>query len=192
MIKSDLIAELNTIKNAKRIYRDKSAEYVLDHPETFPFLLQEVFNLVSPLSIKAAWILELVCENNIQLLNPHLNYFIENLPIITNESAIRPLSKICNFIAIAYSKRQDISLLDQLTEYHKEKMIEISFDWLINDHKVAAKVYAMDTLFLFSKEFDWIRQELLLVLQQNYSKGSAGYKSHAKMIINEINKSTFI
>lgn len=192
MIRSNLITELNTIKNAKRFYRDKSANYVLNHPESFQYLLQEIFDIKSTLSVKAAWILELVCENNIQLLIPHLNYFIENLPIITNESAIRPLSKICSFIARSYSKKQNISLLDQLTEYHKEKLIEISFDWLINDHKVAAKVYAMDTLFLFGKEIDWIHQELLLVLQQNYSNGSGAYKAHAKMIINDINKTTFL
>ena len=192
MIKSDLIAELNTIKNAKRFYRDKSANYVLNHPESFQFLLQEIFDIKSALSVKSAWVLELVCEKDIKLLVPQFNYFINNLANITNESAIRPLSKICSFIARSYLKKQDISLLEQLTEYHKGKLIEISFDWLINDHKVAAKVYAMDTLFLFGKEIDWIHQELLLVLQQNYSNGSGGYKSHAKMIINDINKTIFL
>lgn len=188
MIKNDLISELRTIKNAKRFYRDKSADYVLKYPETFPFLLHETFDLQSPLSVKAAWVFEIVSENNIQLLVPHFNYFCKNLNHLKNESALRPISKVCSFIAKSYSKKNNVDLTNKLTEVHKEKLIENSFDWFINDHKVATKVYAMDTLFLFGKEIDWIHQELLMVLQQNFSNGSPAYKAHAKMIINDINK----
>lgn len=60
MKKSQLIQELEALKNAKRIYRDKAASYVLDHPDELSELIDLVFDIKSALHIKAAWVLELV------------------------------------------------------------------------------------------------------------------------------------
>ncbi|MEN8187650.1 MAG: adenylosuccinate lyase [Bacteroidota bacterium] len=187
MNKNDLIKELRTIKNAMRIYRDKSADFVLSHPETLPYLLEIIFeNPKDRISVKASWILELVCLKNPLLIAPHLDYFTDNLQKISHESALRSLSKICMFISKAYYLKKENDLIDMLTINHKEKIIELSFDWMIDNQRVAIQVYAMDTLFLMGTEFDWIHPELKITLQQNISKGSKGYKAHAKMILSKI------
>ena len=59
---------------------------------------------------------------------------------------------------------------------------------MISNHKVATKAYSMNALFLFGKNYDWVHQELKLILQQNISKESAAYKARGKMTLELINK----
>jgi len=179
--KKDLIDELDTIRVAKRAARDKSANFVIKHPETFPFLLDIAFETTSRTAIKAAWVLELVCQEDINLIIKHLNFFINNLDKISDESALRPISKVCSFVAGTYQNNEF-----ELTKEQKEKIIEINFDWIIEKHKVATQVFAMDTLFIIGKEYDWVHDELKLILEKNTSSGSAGYQAHGKKILNDL------
>ena len=98
MNNSGLISVVEGIINAKRIYRDRAAAYVLKHPETMPELIKLVFDVNSALHIKAAWTLELVCLENLSLILPYAKVFIENMPKISHESSLRPVSKVCYFI----------------------------------------------------------------------------------------------
>ncbi|MEO8774086.1 MAG: hypothetical protein ABI263_06745 [Gelidibacter sp.] len=52
-----------------------------------------------------------------------------------------------------YSKNQNTTQ-ENLTLSHREKIIEVCFDWMINDEKIAPKAYAMNSLYLLGHEFD--------------------------------------
>jgi hypothetical protein len=186
MKKNDLIKELSIIKNAKRIYRESTADFIIQHKELFPYLLEIVFDKNSKFSIKAAWVLEIVCLEDISFLFPHLEYFTRNLKKVSDESALRPLAKVCAFLINSYYSNKKENTRTKLTKTQKERIIENSFDWLIVEHKVATQVFAMDTLFLLGKEFVWIHEELKLILQKNTSVGSAGYQAHARIIFKKI------
>jgi hypothetical protein len=187
MDKLDLTAQINSMRNAKRIYRDSVANFVIENLETFPFLVELTFGDQKEIAIKSSWVLELVCLQNIDLLTPYIDYFTENIDKPSNESILRPLAKICFLIAKAYYSKTDHQIRSGLTEQHKNKIVEVTFDWLINDHKVANQVFAMDTLFLFGKEFDWIPNELKLVLEKQIQCGSPGYQVRAKRILKKLN-----
>jgi len=187
MNKSDLLFQIDAVKNAKRKYRDKATEFVLEHPETFPFLINLVFDNKNRSSIKATWVLELVCHENLNLITPFMDFFISNLKKITGESAIRPIAKICNFLLNGnyyQPKNNKISIL--FTKEQENKLIESNFDWLIENHKVATQVYAMDNLLLLSKESKWISEELKLALQKDYLLKSAGYQARARKILKKL------
>jgi len=188
--KKDLISELNSWNTAERAFRNQSAKFVLDHPETFPFLIKLVFEGQERIHIKAAWILELVCIENIFLISSYLDYFSKNLVKITNESALRPIAKVCSFIAGAYYSNSNNDIHNRLSENNTELIIESNFDWLIGKHKIACKVYAMDTLFLFGSETNWVHKELKLIIEQNIIHESPGYLSHAKKILKKLNASS--
>lgn len=187
MNKKDLIFELNSWQTAHRIHRDKSAKFVSDHPEIVTYLIEIVFEDQKRINIKAAWILEIVCFNNICSISPFLDHFTQNLTKIKDESALRPIAKVCSFIAHAYYSTPKNEINNKLTKNNIELIVESNFDWLIEDHKVACKVFAMDTLLLFNREFDWIHDELKLTIEKNMMNESAGYKSHAKKILKELN-----
>ena len=187
MTKSDLILQINEMVNAKRIYRDAVTKFVIDNKETIPFLVELTFGNQKKVAIKSSWVLELVCLQNINYLGSSIDHFIDNMDRPSDESILRPLSKICFLIAKAYFSKTDNLIKSKITEGHKNKIITASFDWLITDHNVANQVYAMDTLFLFGKEYYWIPIELKLVLEQHIPDASPGYQVRAKRILKKLN-----
>jgi len=187
MNKPDLIEQINSIHNAKRIHRDRVTNFVIENIETFPFLIELTFGEENEVAIKSSWILELVCLQNINFLASNIDYFTENIDKPTDESILRPLAKISYLITKAYYSKSENKIKSKVTEKHKARIIEVSFDWLINKHKVANHTYAMDTLYLFGKEYDWIQNELILVLEKHIQSASPGYQVRAKRILKKLN-----
>ncbi|KAF2519852.1 hypothetical protein E0W68_01065 [Flavobacterium salilacus subsp. salilacus] len=169
---------------AHRAIRDELSAMVLNDKNLFPDLLHIGFDIQDKNHHKACWILELVCEANIEWLKDYLHFFCERLPNFTNESAIRPIAKICLFAVKHSSKNPDF-----ISEKQLQQITEVCFDWLINpDEKVAAKAYAMRTLYLLGENNDWIYPELQITLEQDFSQHTAAYKAAAKDILQKIRK----
>jgi hypothetical protein len=181
----EFIQNLNTLK-AYRNDREILAARVIDKPEHFIFLLSTSFQVDENLSYKAAWILELVCIKKMNLLLPHLDYFIEHLPKVYKNQAVRPMAKICEELTIAFYKKQDPYIQKVLTKNHREQLTVICFDWLIGKQKVAVKAYAMQCLFLLGNEFDWIHQELKSILEKDFSSEQPAFKARSKHILKKI------
>ena len=188
MDKEYLIQQLDNIENAMLVNRMKVVHIVLENKELFYYLLKIVFEINNKTSIKAAWILELICDKKLDWLDPHLTYFTENLSNVQFDSAIRALSKICQFLARAYASKTKSKIQAAIKPNHIEKMIEAGFDWLISDQKVAVKAYSMEQLYLFGKDTDWVHAELQLILEQNIISESCGYRARGKKILSWINK----
>lgn len=188
MNRAFLIFQLNNIENTKRVNRLRISNLVLKNPELFKYLLEIVFEIENKLSIKAAWVLEFVCAEKLEWLVPHLNYFTENISKVKFDSAVRPISKICEFLAKAHTSKNDSIKKGEINSKHLKKIIEAGFNWLIGNHKVAVKVYAMELLFFFGKNEDWVYKELQLIILQNITNESAAYKARGKKILSWINK----
>lgn len=184
MNESGLISTLEGIVNAKRIYRDRAAAFVLTQPETMPELLKLVFDVNSALHVKAAWTLELVCIENMSLMWPFASIFIENMHKISNESSLRPVSKVCYFLSKSHFSTENEGF--KLSDKSIDQIIECNFDWLIEEHKVATQAFAMDTLEYFSKLHKWVEEELKLILQNKTNSGSKGYRAHARKILKNL------
>lgn len=185
---NNLIDHLSSIKNAKRIHRDYAAEFVINNDSCFLELLEIALDNSKKLSIKASWVLELVCIKKLHLIAPHLDLFSNNLNNISHESALRPFAKICSFISKEGLSQYENEIQKYLNSKNKERIIESNFDWLIEDHKIATHAFAMETLYQFGIEIDWIHKELKLILEKNSIKRSSGYQSKARKILNLLNK----
>jgi hypothetical protein len=177
---------LNSVRNAKRVYRDQGADAILRQPELIPFLIEYLYANDKDLSIKSAWVLELVCLFEIRLLLPFLFEFTSRLNILDQESAIRPVSKICSLIC-QHCNSHPCDLSRDETGW-KNNIIEASFEWLTGHHKIAAQVFAMESLFLLGQESDWILDELFSILDKDYPNKSTGYQSRARKIMDKISK----
>lgn len=163
---------------AHRLNREFIRDYVFQNPEKLPFLMEIALNENDKIHVKACWSLELIFELKLELLLPFLDGFIAKIPFYRNDSAIRPVSKICLFL----SKSKTI----KLTENQENKIIETCLDWLIQDEKVAAKAYSMRTLYNFGKKQPWINEELKTILSQDYPNHSAAYKAVAREILTKL------
>lgn|GEM_PF-306077 len=180
----------NKIANstAHRPIRDLLSGGVLQNPELLQELLTVAFNVKDKNHHKACWIAELVFEAKIQWLKNHLDTFSQTLPLFKNESALRPISKICLFVLQYYQQHPDF-----LKPEHLQQITETCFDWLINPKtKVASKAYSMRTLYLLGKKEDWIYPELTRILSEDASKHTAAYKAAAKDVVKKINMHLFL
>jgi hypothetical protein len=174
--------------NASRENRLKYAHMVLNDMSLFPKLIDIMFRVDDKVSSRAAWVFEFVCDAYIYAITPYLDTFTSNIKKVHLDSAVRPISKVCWFIADTYYSKEPNTLKKTLKPKHIELIIEACFDWMINDEKVAPKAYAMDTLFLFGKDYDWIYPELAQILEQDFLTQSAGFKVRAKRILKKLKK----
>ncbi len=174
--------------DATRRQRNAMTREIMEDPSQFPSLLEIALNRNDELGSRACWIVEFVCKKDLAILTPHLERFLEGLPGLDQESSIRPMAKICELISES-SAGNELSTPTALDPTHRERLIEICFDWLISDHKVATKAYSMRCLYLLGRETPWVMENLKAVLLQNYPEGSPAYRARARQILESMEKS---
>ena len=186
------IDALSKILDSKVTGTRESRNYVthiiLSDNSLFWPLLQITFDVDNKTSIKASWVLEFVLNQKLEWLAPHLAYFTENISKVHLESVVRPISKICSMIASSYNAKSDSEIKTNLTPKDIQNIIETSFDLLISKHKVAVKVHAMETLFLFGKKEKWIHAELKPIIHQNITKETHAYVARGRRTLLRIEK----
>ncbi len=178
------ISSLLDYVTAARENRLKAAHFVLEPPEVFSDLISICFSSDKLNSHKAAWILEFVAHQQPEWFAPHIDTILHKMNLLKNDSAIRPLAKIMQILLKIHYK-------NELTEIHftpkeLQQTIEIHFDWLISDVKVATKAYAIRTLYLLGQEFDWIHPELQAIITKDYPNHSAAYQAVSREVLKKI------
>ena len=165
-----------------RANRQKEADEVLNNNALFSELIEYCFQTSNKNSPKAFWVLEFVCYQKLEWIEEYLDFFCSQIKTLKDESAIRPAAKICQLLVLSHYKKKEI----QLSEKHLEEIIENSFDWLINDIKVAPKAYSMRTLYILGQHSDWIHPELKIMITKDFPNHSAAYKAVAKEVLKKI------
>ncbi|MBV1887865.1 MAG: adenylosuccinate lyase [Urechidicola sp.] len=188
MNKEALANLINTKVTSYREYRIKYAELVVKDKTLFIPLLELSFDETNEAAIKVSWVLDFVSREKLEWFYPHLDFFTEHISKVKHDSIVRPMARICELLAKAYTSKKDTEIHKYLTRTHIDKIIETGFDWMISDQKVAVKAYTMETLFFFGKEVDWVHEELQLILQQEIINGSPAYKARGKKILKWIDK----
>jgi len=181
-MKSELLESKLFTLTAHKKSRLEVSNWVIENPKHFKELLNYCFKIDEEISYKAAWVLEMVCEEKLPLLIPHFNIFFKNLSIVTKDQALRPLSKICLFLTESHYKKRDF-LLDKK---YKEAITECCFDWLISNQKVATEAYAMRSLYFLGTEFEWIHPELEVIIKQKIPDKTGAYKARGRMTLEKI------
>ncbi len=165
-------------------------EYVSKHIEDNPHLLPELLDLCmlanDTISCRASRELEILCKKNLRVIFPFLDQLLQIASKAYRDPAVRPMAKIFELLTLGYYHKKSTEIRKYLTREHREKITEICFDWLITDQKVAAQAHSMTSLYLLGTEFDWIHPELKMILENNYNKGSAGYKVRSRGILKNI------
>lgn len=147
-------------------------------------MIQLAFDTKHELHVKAFWSLDLVCEKKLKQFVPYIEDFCSVLPKINDDSALRPVTKIAFFLVKSNHRKNGISL----TQQQEHNLIEALIDRLIQDEKVAAKVYAMKALFVLGKKYDWVHEELKTIIEQDYSNHSAAYQAATRNLLKKLNK----
>lgn len=189
MTSSTLYKELNYV-NHSRERRHYYAQIIVGNPELMSDLLDILFRVDDDLSCRAGWLLEYAIKSDIALLYPYLDRFVAQINSVYKDAAVRPVSKICEILALSYYKKQNPHTQEFLKSEHRSKLIEVAFDWLITDQKVAVKAYTMTTLLYLGTELDWVHPELERIMDEGYLKGSAAFKARVrqtKVLLKKLN-----
>jgi hypothetical protein len=182
-----LYSELNYV-NHSREKRKYYANIVLNNLSLLPTLLKVVFTVDDKISARAAWLFEFVARENLDAILPYLDIYIEKMNTVHLDPAVRPMAKVAEYLIEAYYHKTSNKTQQDLTTTQREKITEACFDWMISDQKVAVKAYSMRSLYLLGKEFDWIHEELLIILERDYNTHSAAFKARARDLIKRIKK----
>ncbi|MCB0463040.1 MAG: adenylosuccinate lyase [Flavobacteriaceae bacterium] len=187
MTKEELYKELSYV-NHSRGNRQKYALLVISNPDLIPKVLDILFQVDDKTSCRAAWLLEFVARENLDSILPYLDRFTEKMHKVHLDPAVRPIGKICEYLIEAYYHRDNNHTKDYLKPEHKERIIELSFDYMITDQKVAAKAYSMHSLYLLGKEYDWIHPELKTILEKDFNANTAAFKARARHLLKKLKK----
>jgi len=177
----------NKIANssAHRPSREENSAYVLKHQENFEDLLEIAFNLSDKNHHKACWILELVLEKQLNLMDSYVGKFCQILPNYKHDGAVRSISKICLFLM--QKQVNEIGKNKEfLTKLQIQKITETCIDWMIEETKVASKVYAMRALFEYGKLQPAIYPELRDIIEKDFSLHSPAYQTAAKDVLKRL------
>lgn len=158
------------------------SNFAMKSEDNLAELISIAFDISHKNHVKAFWSLELVCDKKLKLFFPYLDNFCEVLPKLIDDSAVRPATKICMFLAKSNHRKNGIDL----TKEQEHNIIENLIDRLIQNEKVASKVYAMKALFVFGKKYDWIYEELKPIISQDAFEHSAAYQACARNILKKI------
>ncbi|MDR7209074.1 hypothetical protein [Flavobacterium piscis] len=180
---SELQEKLDYV-NAYRENRLKGAQDILENPSLFDELISICFSPEDKNNHKACWILEFVSYEKLIWLQPHVDFLFSNLKILKDESSFRPIAKVVQLLVKSHYKKDENCIV--LSKENLQDCIEASFDWLINDVKVATKAYSIRTLYLLGNHYDWIHPELQIILNKDYADHSAAYKAVAKEVLKKI------
>ncbi|EKF56465.1 adenylosuccinate lyase [Galbibacter marinus] len=178
-------SQIQSLK-AYKADRQYLADKVLQNKELFPILMDYSLCNDSSIGKPSCWVLEYVCIAKLPWIHPYLKRFIKQLPLIENKSSKRCCARICMQLCQSYFLDKDISTIEAIDKSDLESLIEVNFDWLINNEKVATKAYAMETLYHLGKAFIWVHPELKAILQKGIPNHTMAYTARARHILNKI------
>ena len=187
MTTEELYKELDYV-NHSRENRKKYANMVINDSSLLPKVLDILFQVDDKTSCRAAWLLEFVAREDLNAILPHLDRITKEMHQVHLDPAVRPIAKICEYLIEAYYHKYNNQTKSYLTTIHRERIIELCFDYMITDQKIAPKAYCMNSLFLLGQEFDWIHPELAMILERDMNMQSSGFKARARHILKKIKK----
>lgn len=132
------------------------------------------------IAFRAAWMLEYLLSTRPDSFKNYVIALFEYLPRSNNQSVMRHYSKM---VALLTSKKVNQVYLPEVREVNFKPVIEILFNWLIEDSTlVATKVHCMQALANLSAGFDWISDELLQTIDYLEPKESIAFFARAKLV----------
>lgn len=136
----------------------------------------------SQIAFRSAWLLENIFFACPEMFESILPEFLEHYAKQENKSGQRHYSKIGMEITKPIQRLKLDIPIDKL-----EKLLEASFDWLIDAKTpVAVKCNCLDILYNLSGKESWIISELNNILEQNLLSNSPAILSRTKSILKKL------
>lgn len=161
-------------KGHSKAHSNAIAYYIGNNANRFKALVKVYLNGPYRITQRAAWPLSICVERWPYLIAPHLKRILDYLhePDI-HDAVKRNTVRLLQFIDIP-------------KKYHGQ-VAEICFEYLQDRRTaIAIRVFSMTTLSHIIKDQPDMKNELRMILEDNFPYGSAAFKSRAKKVLKEI------
>lgn len=142
-----------------RVTADIATEAIANIPEYFKEVLDISLNSIPPVNWRAARVTALSAEKNYELFIPYVNEIAQLYSGFKNDGL----------------KRSYAYLLSKYTKYFNEEsqsdLIEVCFNYMLSDEKIAVKYNCMKLLFEMTEIIPELKGELLAAIEFNVSEG---------------------
>lgn len=143
-------------------------------------LIDLSFHQDEQIGFRAAWILERVYSNHQINFIPDAVYFLEQLPLQQNLSALRHYVKVLAFMT---NKKASTEIKAIINNYKTDDIAEAVFAWLIDEKvPVAVKSHCLNILANLIYKHSWIKTELTETMEFLVDKESIAFFAKVKQI----------
>lgn len=166
--------QLDLWKNNRKI----AVDFLLKNEMSFLDILNVLDDFPQKERLVLIVILDDLVEKNPTYIKPYLNELITFCTQQTHETAKRSCSRM-------------LMLLLQKNEIwfdakQKDKIIELHFDWLLNDSLVATKANCLSVLYTLKNHNEWLKTELMAAIEQLIPENSIAFKSRGEKILKKL------
>jgi hypothetical protein len=168
-IKKVLLKE-HTSRNALKI-----VNYIGDNPARFNLLVQVLLEGPYKVSQRASWPLSICIEHHPELIKPHLGTILKILDNRTVHDAVRRnIVRLLQFI--------------EIPRRYYGKVWSSCYQLMDPKQPIAVRVFSMTVLATIAAKEPDLKNELLLLIEDQLPYASAGYLARAKKVLKELRR----
>ena len=171
--------------NARLKSRQDMAVLLLEQPLFFEELIRIATSSNHKLALQAIWTIEQALVINPLSLCEYVELFVKSLPEKHEDSNLRSFAKICSIILKIPMLK---SRFDLIPKRYKLHMVHCNFIWFTAPYRVAIKVHAMENLSRLITIEEWIKPNLIDIIELHYPTQSAAYKARARTVLKRLKK----
>ena len=182
----DTLLKLLTSKRLSKSEILELVDQLYKKPQLVGVLLHAIWIEDKDGGFNASWVFDHLMRKNLDLVLPFIRDFVHGIKNLTSESCIRPMAHSTQMLMERYFIKKDPNYIKALDKDLLDILVEVCFDWLLEDHKVATKVFSMTSLYHLGARFSWIHPELKSILQKTITQGTAGYQNRAAKLLDKL------
>lgn len=160
--------------------RTLAMNYVLNEHITAKDFLDVIYSVDAKQKIVLFHALDMLVEGHIDYLNTALDLYLQKALTETHESNKRCVSRTL-FHQLKNNK-------NVYNKQQKKQIIQTMFDWIILPSAVATRVNAVNILYFLVDEEDWIKEQLIALIEQNLLLQEPSFLSRGRKILKLLHK----
>ena len=155
-------------------------EYLIKNEVSASTFIDAIYFVEEKQKIVLFHVLDMMVEHHINYLDNNLDFYLEKALKETHESTKRCVSR-----TLYHQLKNNKS---RYNRKQKQQIILAMFDWIILPSAVATRVNAIHVLYFLVDEEEWIKEQLIALIEQNMQLHEASFVSRGKKILKLLHK----
>lgn len=160
--------------------RQKAIDWVLEKQISSEKIIQWLDQTSGKSKVHLLCFCETLAKQEPFFFENHLDYFLKIASEETHESNKRSLTNLY----IIFLKKT----YKTITDSQKEKLVERCFSWLLDESLIATQCNCLTCLEYLSQDQQWIREELLQIIDKDFTSKPPSYQSRARKILKKLGR----